>query len=435
MSPITLSALTFEQPRVGWVLGAFRDDKMISFMVSMATAEPDMSFAHMLGVLKEYRDTGVGIQMMETSFELFKQSGLERVYRFDIGKNTDGYSDLISEVLCQADIAGLCSQNLVDYPDNHYHLLCRRLAIVHCLAPQWFVLSSGLESMIDHICRVFLQEGDTFLAPIPNFSVFASFSLRVGGQPVYLPLDPEDDFQWTAGTVARLKGLLIAHCPKLLWISNPVNPTGQDLPLEWLEELIGVCAAQGTAVVVDEAYGEYTDTDQGVVSSSGLLSKYHNIVVLRTFSKVHSLPSLRVGYLISASQDVRDAISLYRPMFPLSWFSLFLARIASIDEEHVQNARKNLLVHRERLYKQLDALKTFSYVPSQTNTLMLRNVRLEASDLSQALAQRGFLTANLNRVNGLQGHNFLRMTICCEEDNDRFIAASQEIEQTGEGGD
>ncbi|MEA3333002.1 MAG: histidinol-phosphate transaminase [Pseudomonadota bacterium] len=359
---------------------------------------------------------------------LKRDNGLEKVYRFDIGKNSDGYSDLVAGVLEEADLAELCRQNLADYPDNHYLLLRRRLADLHNLNPEWFVLSAGLESMIDHVSRVFLQGGDAFLIAVPNFSVFADFSIRAGGRPIYLPLKPEENFQWTAGTVTTLKELISTHAPKLLWISNPVNPTGQSLPLVWLEELATACALQGTAIVVDEAYGEYTDTDQKVVSASGLTQKCGNLMVLRTFSKIHALPSLRVGYLMCSDGDILQAISLYRPMFPFSWFSLFLAGTASIDEEHVQEARRKLSLRYERLCRQLETLNTFSCLPSQTNTLMLRNLQLSADELWQALAKRGFLTANLNRVNGLKGQNFLRMTICSEAENDLFISACREVE-------
>lgn len=360
---------------------------------------------------------------------LKRDNGLEKVYRFDIGKNSDGYSDLIEAVLKDADLAELCRQNLVDYPDNHYRLLRNRLSELHGLNTEWFVLSAGLESMIDHISRAFLQNADAFLIVVPNFSVFADFSIRVGGKPIYLFLSPEDDFQWTAATIEKLKVLISAQSPKLVWISNPVNPTGQSLSLEWMEELTAACKLKKTAVVIDEAYGEYTDTDREVISASRLTKKYENLMVLRTFSKIHALPNLRVGYLVSSSRDILKAVSLYRPMFPFSWFSLFLAGIAAIDEEHVQNARRTLLIRQKRLYPQLKSLKTFSYIPSQTNTLMMRNEHLKANELWQELAQRGFLTANLSRVNGLKGQDFLRMTVCSEEENDLFICACQQIEE------
>jgi histidinol-phosphate aminotransferase len=354
---------------------------------------------------------------------------LERVYRFDIGKHSDGYSDLIEGVLAQADIANLCRENLVEYPDNHYRLLRKRLAQMHGIDPSLFVLSAGLETMIDHISRTFLGPGAVFLVPIPNFSLFAAFSLRQGSRPLSLALKPEEGFQWTAETVEELARIMASRSPKILWISNPVNPTGQDLPLEWMEELAAEGARRGTAVVVDEAYGEYTDRDEEIVSASRLLGSYPNLMVLRTFSKIHALPSLRVGYLMGSSPELVKAVSLYRPYFPFSWFSLFVAQIASVDEEHVQKARANTNRRRDRLYKQLSELKTFSYLPSATNTIMLRRARLKARDLWQRLAQRGFLTANLSVVTGLQGQEFLRMTVRSEPENDLFVEACRSIEQ------
>ena len=80
MSPITLSALTLDRPRTGWVLGAYHDGEMISFIISFATAEPGVAYGHMLGVLEAYRDSGVGLQMVRQSYELYRQSGIRRVY-------------------------------------------------------------------------------------------------------------------------------------------------------------------------------------------------------------------------------------------------------------------------------------------------------------------------------------------------------------------
>jgi len=80
MSPITLTALTIDPPCVGWVLGAFHDQKMISFIISFATAEPDAAYGHMLGVLQEYQNSSVGLQMLQRTFELFRKDGISRCY-------------------------------------------------------------------------------------------------------------------------------------------------------------------------------------------------------------------------------------------------------------------------------------------------------------------------------------------------------------------
>jgi predicted GNAT superfamily acetyltransferase len=79
MSPITLSALTLDRPRVGWVLGAYADGKMICFIIGFPTAEPGLVLGHMLGVLPEYRNSGVGLQALRRVQELYRRDGFNRV--------------------------------------------------------------------------------------------------------------------------------------------------------------------------------------------------------------------------------------------------------------------------------------------------------------------------------------------------------------------
>ncbi|MCK5682309.1 hypothetical protein KAI46_16030 [bacterium] len=80
MSPITLTALSMDRPRVGWLLGAYHKQQMISFVISLATAEPDAAYGHMLGVLPEYRDSSIGLHMLQRNYELFRRDGISRCY-------------------------------------------------------------------------------------------------------------------------------------------------------------------------------------------------------------------------------------------------------------------------------------------------------------------------------------------------------------------
>lgn len=80
MSPITLTALSIDRPRVGWVLGAYHGQKMISFLVALATAEPGAAYGHMVGVDPEYRDSRVGLQMLARNFDQFRRDGICKCY-------------------------------------------------------------------------------------------------------------------------------------------------------------------------------------------------------------------------------------------------------------------------------------------------------------------------------------------------------------------
>ncbi len=79
MSPITLTALAQEYPRTGWVLGGFLKGRMVSFAVVLTTSEPDLVYGHMLGVLNQFRDNGVGTRLQGRVFALLESQGVRRI--------------------------------------------------------------------------------------------------------------------------------------------------------------------------------------------------------------------------------------------------------------------------------------------------------------------------------------------------------------------
>lgn len=102
---------------------------------------------------------------------LREEGRLSRILRFDVGGNTDGFSPLARDLFDSGYLARMLETYLRDYPDNQYELLRRALGRRFGTRPEWFVLSAGLESMIDHLCRAFLDPGDTVLIPVPNFCI------------------------------------------------------------------------------------------------------------------------------------------------------------------------------------------------------------------------------------------------------------------------
>jgi predicted GNAT superfamily acetyltransferase len=78
-SPITLKVLTLDHPRIGYVLGAFEDGRMIGFTTAFSTKEPDMMFGFMLAVDPAYQNSGAGMQLLEREWEIYRRNGVKRV--------------------------------------------------------------------------------------------------------------------------------------------------------------------------------------------------------------------------------------------------------------------------------------------------------------------------------------------------------------------
>lgn len=367
---------------------------------------------------------------LEVVADLKRRHNLDTVYRFDIGKNTDGFSPLIQDVFEVPELIHLMAGTLKEYPENHYALLRRQLAKKHGIPEESFVFGAGLESVIDQISRAVLDPGDNVLIPTPNFDVFESSSVRVGGEVRTQPVDQDSVF-WNDLTVDWLEQEIARRDTKLVWISNPVNPTGQCLPQEYIERLTKATGEAGTFLVVDEAYGEYCDPDDGVKSATSLIADNPHLMVLRTFSKIYCLPSARVGYMACSDEKLCEAVLTFRPMFPFSWISLYMAQLAILDSDHVAQTRHNARERKRLLTTAVSdpasRLADFEFLPSDTNTIMFRHSHITAEALHQELAELGFLTANLNNVTGIQGRQYLRMTLHETRINELFLEACVKV--------
>jgi len=359
--------------------------------------------------------------------DAIKELKLKKIFKFDIGRNCDGFSPLIKEVMSMTDLPEEALKNLVDYPDNHYRLLKSYLSKYYKVKADNFVIGSGLENIIDILSRVFLSENDNYLLAVPNFSLFEEFSTRTGATPVYIYLKKENNYKWTSATTDEIINNIKKCSPKILWISNPINPTGQHIDNDVIERIIKTANRYNCHLVLDEAYGEYTDEDNSISKAYNLVEKYSNLVVLRTLSKIYGLPSIRIGYLVSSNQMLIKAMKLYRQYFPFSWFSLFIGQIAVADQDYVSLSRKLNVERKNRLFKKLDTLPYLEYVKSETNVFLLKNRLLTAEEMMNKLVVKGIFVANHDMVTGIKGENFIRITVQNDNNNDYLIEALKNL--------
>jgi histidinol-phosphate aminotransferase len=364
--------------------------------------------------------------------QLLQEGRLQQILRFDVGSNTDGFSPLARDLFDSGFLAEMLETYLREYPDNQYDLLRRHLANRFAVSPDWFVLGAGLESMIDHITRAFLGPGLSCLIPVPNFCIYEDYSIRQGAQVYLVPM--QNPGLWSEEDICRLEAALLAEQPRLLWISNPINPLGCLLPLAVLERLLLLAGHTGTVVVVDEAYAEYTDSDEAPLSAASLLAANPHLIVLRTFSKIYGLPNLRVGYMICANQEYCRGVLAYRPTFPFSWFSLYTCQLALLDDDWLMEARSRLAQRKPIVEQGLDSLPGYERLHSQTNTIMFRQCDLSAETVQHRLADQGVLVANLDQVAGIEGQGWLRMTVRSEVENRIFLDACISINNRREYG-
>ena len=173
--------------------------------------------------------------------------------------------------------------------------LSERLAARYGVPEPRVLLSYGSEDMLKQIVHCYLRPGETILVPRYSWWYYRSVAREVDGVTVQYPLRIADrSYEYD---VSALDALIKLHQPCLVLIASPNNPTGNTLPDSDLIELLRLHPE--TRFVLDEAYHGFAGIEHD--ETPRLISLYPNIIVLRTFSKLYALASLRIGYAFAGS--------------------------------------------------------------------------------------------------------------------------------------
>jgi len=206
----------------------------------------------------------------------------------------------------------------------------------------------------------------------------------------------------------------IAADTRVVFIANPNNPTGSFVSGAELEDFVAR-APREVAVVVDEAYTEYLPRELRY-DSVAWLSKYPNLILTRTFSKVYGLAGLRVGFGLM-HPDVAELLNRVRQPFNVNSLALAAACAALDDAKFVAKSFKmnrSGMAALERSFKKLG----LEYIPSCANFISFR-VR-HAERVYQTLLSQGVI---VRPIGGYGLPDYLRVTVGTPKENARFLKA------------
>lgn len=337
--------------------------------------------------------------------EVKRELGLEEVVKLASNENPFGCSPKALEAI-QAEFS-----NISLYPDGSAQDLASKLADRFQVESNQLIFGCGSDEIITLIARAFFLPGDETIMADQTFSVYKTSAEIEGSVTIEVPLkDGIHDLD------AMLEA--VTDKTKIIWVCNPNNPTGTLVPPQELASFIER-VPDHILIVLDEAYIEYVDPALAL-DSLGLLEKHRNLVLLRTFSKIFGLASLRIGYGIGHPEVIK-LINQVREPFNTSRFGQ-AAALASIDDE----AFISSCVARNRegiayLNEEFDRLG-LSYFPAHGNFVMV-NVRSNAKEMFQSLLKLGIIV----RAGFDKYPNSIRVTVGSDEQNRKFIAALEQV--------
>ncbi|HEY9219203.1 MAG TPA: histidinol-phosphate transaminase [Phenylobacterium sp.] len=296
------------------------------------------------------------------------------------------------------------------YPDGRAGVLREAVSRQFNLPPENLVFGCGSDELLHLIAQVFLEPGDNI---VQAEYAFGAYGIAARACQADVRNVPEPNFRIDVDAMAEQ----VDARTRLIFITNPANPTGTFVTGEELRRLQGA-VPPSVAIVVDAAYCEFAD-DPTFDTGLELAQQVENVIVTRTFSKLHGLAALRVGWAY-APEPIIDAIERIRAPFNVN-IPAQLAAVASLgDGEFQQQSIALVRQWRPWLTQQLGGLG-LELTPSQANFILVGFPPGKSAAQAEAfLAARGLI------VRGLAGYglpNHLRLTIGLEAHNRAMVDA------------
>lgn len=298
------------------------------------------------------------------------------------------------------------------YPDGGATRLRDAIAKEEGLDAERIVCGAGSDELLQLIGRAYLAPGDTVVQTQYGFLVYRLVALQSGAQILSAP-----ETNYTADVDAILE--TAGDSAKIVFLANPNNPTGTWIPGSEVRRLRDHLP-EDTLLVLDGAYEEFVDAP-GYEHPMALVDEYDNVVVTRTFSKIHGLAGLRLGWMYGPKAIV-DVIHRVRGPFNVNLPAIEAGVAAIQDRDFIAQSK----AHNDRwvgtLTQEIRGLG-LEVTPSVCNFVL---VHFPDAEGKNAIAANAFLTEKGLIVRPLQPYglpNALRISIGLDDDNRSVVEA------------
>ncbi len=336
--------------------------------------------------------------------------GFDKPWKLSSNENPMGCSPAASAAYVEA------AKDLAAYPDGAHGALRAALANRYGLDAKRIMCGNGSDEIFQLLGRAFLDQGDEVVQSAHGFLVYRLTAQQAGAICISAP---ETDL------TADVEAILACVTPKtkIVFLANPNNPTGTYLPFETIKRLHAGLPSN-VLLVLDGAYAEYVRTND---YSSGLelAAEASNVLMTRTFSKIHGLASARVGWCYGP-QNVIDALNRVRGPFNIGGPPLAAATAAVLDRDFAEKSADFNALWLAWLSTELASLG-LGVTPSVGNFLLVEFPQTKgktAADADAHLRARGLIVRGVGAY-GLSGH--LRISVGLEEPNRLIVSALKEF--------
>lgn len=326
----------------------------------------------------------------------YKQK-LQNINKLDAGENQFGFSPKVMEALNTK-----CLFNF--YPDPEYKELRQTLADYTKAPINNIMVSSGSDELLDLLFRLILENNDKVISCPPTFGMYPVLIKLNRGQIVSIPR--KNDF--TLDIKAIKKSL--DEQVKIIVVCSPNNPTGTVTAKKDIINLLKT----GKVIIVDEAYFEFSGK-----TILPLVSKYPNLIVLRTLSKWAGLAGLRLGYGVMNPFFVEQLFKIKSP-YNVNLAANIAGVVALKDKKWRKKTINTIIRERNRLEKALSKMVALTIYSSEANLLFIK-VNNDLDKLRELFEKKNIA------IRYYEAYQAIRLSIGSRDQNNQVLAVLKEF--------
>ncbi|MCL6591348.1 MAG: histidinol-phosphate transaminase [Firmicutes bacterium] len=335
--------------------------------------------------------------------EVERELGVSGVIKMASNENPLGPSNEVRQAIAQA------VDRIALYPDAAAYYLKEALANELGVDPSALLTGNGVDEVNRILAETLFKPVDEVIIPKPTFSMYEFATRLMNAKPILVQGETG-----LGNDLAAMKQAVTSRT-KAIFICNPNNPTGTIIKKNELSEFLEGLPSK-IIVVIDEAYADFAD-DPEFPNGIELLKTghYKNLVVYRTFSKIHAMAGLRLGYAV-ADPALIELMQRVKDPFNVNLIAQAAGIAALTSKKHIALSKELVQMGRRQFYEELAGLKV-EYLPTQANFILI-DCGQDSVEIYQYLLQNGIIVRPAHSF-GLPNH--IRVTFGTAEQNNRFF--------------
>ena len=323
---------------------------------------------------------------------------IQNVIKLSANESALGVSPKVKKILQNKKLV------ISKYPDGRAKNLRKEISKKYKCDLEKIICGAGSDEIIQMICQLYLKPSDEVIVPQYSFLMYRIYAQIVGAKVVF---SKEKNFKVSTNEIIKK----VTKKTKLVFIANPNNPTGTYLSREELIDL-RMKLNKNILLVLDDAYFEY-------------MKNKDNVVVIRTFSKIYGLASLRVGWGYG-SKKIISAMNLIRPPFNVNQIAQIAATEALKDKNFINQSVKHNVIEANKVKNILEKFNIYSNeVTANFLLLHFNKCKFSAKYVFNKLQSKGIILRSTE--DGYNIKNKLRLTIGSKKENMRLITVIKTI--------